>query len=198
MRIENEIFYCEHLLANNENSRLISIFQVSESTGLGLETYLKQRAVYDETHKDARTYLVKDKTTHELVGYFSLKAGMVSTSETKRFFTREFDSVPGIELANFAVNGNYKKAHSELEGIGKIIFIDFILPICKETSKLIGAKFIYIFALPYKKLIEYYKSMNFSRLSLQEEINVHKRIRPRYDNGCIFMSRSIETAKQYK
>lgn len=73
--IENEIFYCEPLLANEENLRLIQKFHVAAETGLGLEMYLKKFAVSDELTHEARTYLVKDNVTNEMVGYFSLKTG---------------------------------------------------------------------------------------------------------------------------
>ena len=46
--IENEIFYCEPLLTNEENLRLIQKFHVAAETGLGLEMYLKKFAVSDE------------------------------------------------------------------------------------------------------------------------------------------------------
>lgn len=189
--IENEIFYCEHLVQNEENTTLIKNFSAAKITGYGLEKYLKNCAFRDEENNSMRTYLVKDKISGELVGYFSLKAGMVSNAESGNILASSFDMVSGIELANFGVNGKYKKAHGETKGIGKIIFMDFILPICIATSDIIGAKILYIFALPYKDLINYYKTLNFSRLSKSEEVRVHRRIRPRYDNSCIFMYRSI-------
>lgn len=57
--IENEIFYCEPLLAKGENIQLIQKFHVAEETGLGLEVYLKRYAASDELSHEARTYLVK-------------------------------------------------------------------------------------------------------------------------------------------
>ena len=190
-KFENELFYCEHILDNIQNPEMIKTFQVNQKTGQGLEYYLKKSAIIEENMHIARTYLVKDKDTHEIVAYFSLKAGMIAANERKSFFRSEFDSVPGIELANFAVNGLYKEAHEEYEGIGKIIFLDFILPIVKKAAKYIGIKYIYIFALPYDHLINYYKTLEFTRLSFLEELFMHRRIRPRYDRRCIFMAQKI-------
>lgn len=184
---ENELFYCEHLSDTIENLNLIKNFTVTKSTGIGLLRYLKFQSIYEEKENLAKTYLVKDKETNELVGYFSLKAGMVSTNETVIEESTEFDSLPGIELSNFAVNSSYKEAHKEYEGIGKIIFIYFILPILLDVSKNIGVHYLYIFALPFENLIRYYKSLNFTRLNSVEEHLVHKRIRPHYDKNCIFM-----------
>lgn len=59
--IRNEIFYCEPILADEQNLQLIQKFHVAAETGLGLEMYLKRQAVSDELSHEARTYLVKDR-----------------------------------------------------------------------------------------------------------------------------------------
>lgn len=190
--LENEYFYCEHIQNSPEVRNLISTFTVKYKEGHGLVDYLKYHALSDEENEEMKTYLIRDKSSDELVGYFSLKAGAVSVNEKGFLFKREFDSVPGIELANFAMNYTYKKAHNELDGIGKIIFLDFVLKLTKNTAEIVGAKLLYIFALPYDSLIEHYKSLHFARLSAKEEWYVHKRIKPRYDKRCIFMYMIIE------
>ena len=189
--INNEIFYCEPLLANEENLRLIQKFHVAAETGLGLEIYLKKYAVSDELSHEARTYLVKDNMTNEIVGYFSLKTGMVASRKKWSFFHVEIDSLPAVELANFAVNSEYRATHNEQKGIGSIIFLDFVLPIIKMAADRVGIYIIYIFALPYSNLIRYYETLNFKRLSKVEEAFIHRNYKPRYDEGCIFMSRPL-------
>lgn len=191
LQTENELFYYEHLLDSTENLELIKSFYVKEKYGKGLESYLKKNAYNDEIRDEARTYLVKDKKTKELVGYFSLKAGMTSFNEKNFLFKSEFDSLPGVELANFAMNSAYKENHVEQIGIGKIVFIDFIVPLVREIAKYIGVCFLYIYALPKQKLIRYYYSLNFNRMSVKEEVLLHRRIKPRYDQGCIFMYQKI-------
>lgn len=42
--IDNEIFYCEPLLADEENLRLIQKFHVSAETGPGLEMFFKLKS----------------------------------------------------------------------------------------------------------------------------------------------------------
>lgn len=189
--IENEIFYCEPLMASKENLRLVQKFHVAAETGLGLELYLKKYAVSDEMSHEARTYLVKDNVTDELVGYFSLKTGMVASRKKWNIFNLEIDSLPAVELANFAVNSAYKAAHKEQTGIGSIIFLDFVLPIIKMAADKVGICIVYIFALPYRNLIKYYESLNFKRLSKVAEAFIHRNYKPRYDEGCIFMSRPL-------
>lgn len=153
--------------------------------------YLKRYAVSDEMAHEARTYLVKDNVTDEIVGYFSLKTGMVASKKKRSLFHMEIDSLPAVELANFAVNSAYKAAHNEQTGIGSIIFLDFVLPIIKMASEWVGICIVYIFALPYAQLIKYYETLNFRRLGRVEEAFVHRNYKPRYDEGCIFMSRPL-------
>lgn len=191
MKLENELFYCENILAHHDNLQLIQTFRVIKETGLGLEYYLKKAAVSDEINHQARTYLVKEKGTNDLVGYFSLKAGTVATKVRKTFLHLEMDSIPAIELANFAVNDNYKMAHDEQHGLGEMIFYYFVLPMCQHASEYIGIDMIYIFALPYKNLINYYERMHFRRLPKTIENIIHHYHKPRYDEGCIFMSRPL-------
>ena len=136
--IDNEIFYCEPLLADEENLRLIQKFHVSAETGLGLEMYLKRQAVSDEMAHEARTYLVKDNVSNEIVGYFSLKTGLVASRKKWTVFQVEIDSLPAVELANFAVNSTYKAAHKEQKGIGSINFLDFVLPTIKMAAERVG------------------------------------------------------------
>lgn len=191
----NDIFYCEHISRFYEYSEKENIFFINKKSGKGLEIYLKESAINDENINENRTYIVRDKVTREIVGYFSLKMGIISTNERKTVSSKvSFDTIPAIELANFAMNDNYKQSH-EGERIaykpGKIIFVNFILPIAKEISKYIGAKALFVFALPEKKLLSYYKSLNFSRLSKESENKLHNRLRPNYDKGCIFMWQSL-------
>ena len=189
--LENELFYCEHLTNRENVIEELSSFSIQKSTGNGLLNYLKNYALDDEYSGEMRTYLVRDKQTQEIVGYFSLKAGMVSINEKRILFHREFDCIPGIELANFAVNDSYRETHKEYAGIGKIIFSYFIYPIVKKVSNQIGVYMLYIFALPYKKLLSYYETLHFQRLTSTEEYYVHKRIKPRYDKDCVFMCQKI-------
>ena len=60
-----------------------------------------------------RTYIVRDQVTDEIAGYFAIKAAMMSVNERKKVDRRTgkeriyFDTMPGIEIANFAVNETY-------------------------------------------------------------------------------------------
>ena len=99
-----------------------------------------------------------------------------------------FDTIPGIEIANYAVNDLYVKAHPDWKGLGVIIFRDFIRELALQSASISGARLLYIFALPFDSLIErYHTSYHFLRLKDSEEDGLHKRLKPYYDRSCIFM-----------
>ena len=194
--LQSEMFYIEHLSIYNHRTD-ISDFYIEAPEGQGLSNYIKEFAKEDEATLDMRTYIVKDNETDECVGYFSLKAGLISLNENEvelndlkpgeKKIIREFDTFPGVELANFAVNSTYINKYPYQKGVGYVIFKKFILPMIYEAGKYIGIKMVYIFALPYDRLISRYQRYGFRRLPETEENDLHRRLKPRYDESCRFM-----------
>lgn len=172
----------EHLFDSPENIKLISSFTVSNNA-YGLEAYLKNVATDDERENNARTYLVKDKTTGELVCFFSLRSGLITIQSTDD----AFDTTPAIELSNFATNASYRQNHKQVLSVGRYVFEMFILPITRCMAKYVGVNSLYIYALPNDKLIEHYSIMGFTRLPEDQEQFVQQHVKPKYDEGCIFM-----------
>lgn len=178
--------YSIHHLTNDDKESLYS-FKVDNPKGKGLEVYLKNMALVEELNNNARTYLIRDTSNQEIVAYFTLKAGLI-TEKTNIFY---FNNISGIEVANFAVNDAYRNVNDVVPQLGKYIFINFIYPLVKEISSLVGAQCLYIFALPHDKLMAHYSSMGFGRFPLKLERFIHKRIRPLYDKDCIFMYQKV-------
>ena len=185
-KLNTDIFCISHLCEKD----LLDLddFRIANRNGKGLEYYLKQLAYKEEKCNFARTYLVRNSATNEIVAYFTLKTGLI-TRKTRRIC---FDNITGIELANFAVNDAYRMYNDVIPQIGKYIFITFIYPLTKEITTLIGAQCLYVFALPQKRLISYYGDMGFKRFPPKLERFVHKHIRPAYDKGCIIMCQKIK------
>lgn len=181
---------CVHIGEADANA--IRGFRVTTEKGGFLAGYLKRYAYLDEQNGKARTYLIYDMDTDELVAYFSIKAGFVSVNESKGLFQRRFDAEPGAEISNLAINGAYREKYGEeTKGIGADIFRTFILPIAQAAAMHIGVRILYIFALPYDRLISHYEKLGFIRLNKIQEREMHRRIKPRYDRGCIFMYQVI-------
>lgn len=178
-------YRCDSLGSNPRDEIDIMSF---ESRGKGrLADYLRYSAFPDEDSGDARTYLVRDANTEELACHFSLKAGVVSQNEDEK----GFDLMPGVEISHFAVNQKYVELHQESKGLGLIVFQNFIIPIITDAAKHIGIKTIYVFAIPDDRLIERYEEYGFRRLAKSIEQDLHKRLKPRYDESCIFMYQSL-------
>ena len=190
--IEKYPFYCDHLGAFDGDKADVAInFSVNKDAGKGLKAYITKYAFDDEEGGLMRTYLVRTCNTEELVGYFSIKAGLISGNEEEVDGQIVLDTLPGVELANFAVNSAYIDKHPDYKGIGAIIFSDCILPLIEETAKIVGVRVVYLFALPFEKLIERYKTYGFMRLDPESESNLNSRLKPEYDQSCVFMYQPI-------
>ena len=192
--LHNKWFYCDHLGSSENDLTDIKTFSVRDpDIAGGLSNYLQNQAFDDENSNAMRTYLVRDYYTDELVGYFSIKSGMVSLNEREikdddGNIQITFDTVPGIEIANFAVNNAFVVKHPEWKGLGVMIFDSFIRPLASQVASISGTMLLYIFALPFDSLIDQYrKAYRFLRLEKKDEDDLHKRLKPFYDQSCIFM-----------
>ena len=185
---QTDDFYCEHLFESAENLQAIQQFDVTQQSGKGLENYLKYMASDEEESSSARTYVVKSKDTGEIAAYFTLKAGLFTVGDEAGDY---FYTIPAAELANFAVNSTFRNTHPQIDKIGKKVFSDFILPLVDSVRELLGIQAIYIYALPYERLLEHYASLGFHRLAPEKEKFVHQHVKPKYDDGCIFMYQTL-------
>lgn len=181
-------FYCYSLsVATPNDERDIMAFQPVATQGAGLVGYLQHFAFPEELAGSMRTYLVRDNDTNELAGYFSLKAGLMTQDETHSEGTVEFDTIPGIELANFAVNKQYRDKHETARGCGKTIYQKLVMECVRKAAAIVGVSVVYLFSLPDDKVIANYHSYGFERLDETDEGKVHARLKPRYDAQCVFM-----------
>ena len=188
---ESDILKCEHIGDSPKDMDDMDTFEVHHrETGKGLELYFKQYALQDEYNDLMRTYIVRHKVTDECVGYFSLKAGLIAINEKKESGNITFDTLPGVELANFAINKTFAEKYNS-HGLGKVLFLDLIAPFVTQLSEYLGIYMLYLFALPYKKLMSTYESYGFKRLPSLAEQELHKRIKPAYDQSCIFMYQTL-------
>lgn len=148
-------------------------------------------ALYDEKTSRARTYLVIAKKTNEIIAYFTLKAGMIGIKQKRFSISQNIDSTPGIEIANFAINDEFKKKYGNLKGLGYIIFNDYILPKIEDARRIVGVRILYIYALPNNNLIEHYHSYGFTKLQAFQQKHIEKWFQPYYDKGCVFMYQNL-------
>jgi len=192
--LRTRLYYVEHLNPqSSQDLKDIKNFYIQDENGQGLDDYIKYYACGDEENREMRTYLVRTISGDECVGYFSLKAGLVSVNESEEYdedtgeAIQTFDTLPGVELADFAVNSAFIEKYPSLKGVGLLIFSEFIIPLVNMAAQYVGVKMIYIFALPFDRLIRRYEKYGFRRLSGEAEYDLHKRLKPRYDQECRFM-----------
>ena len=189
----NQLYYCEHLKLSAGTSREIDDFYITRESGKGLMSYLQVAAWKEEESGSNRIFFVRDMETDELAAYFSLKAGLISrnerVAEERDIDSKvEFDTTPGIEIAEFGMNDAYLEKRPERKGSGLIIFNDFIIPLIERAAGIVGVQLVYIFEIPEEELIErYQKEYGFMRLKSEDEELLHTRLRPSFDEGCIFM-----------
>ena len=89
------------------------------------------------------------------------------------------------------MNDAYVSKHEEVRGCGISIFNGLIIPIVFDVAVKIGVKMIYIFSLPIESLMVRYSKYGFKRLTSKQEEELHKRLKPNYNEGCIFMYQEL-------
>ena len=202
--------YCEPLRSNEKNRQLIQNFYIEREKEysnpenvqgqiIGLEAYLKYSAWEDDLHNNIKAYVVKTYFTNEIVAYFTLKCGLFTLDTELRDSLKEElakengiklvpDTIPCVEIAQYAVNDNYKKKHGKngipLKGLGEALYPDFIYPIIEKAANIIGIKCIYLYAAGDNHLTDYYERV-FGFKKIDDATMIP--IMPYYDNGCSFM-----------
>lgn len=109
------------------------------------------------------------------------------------------DTVPAIELKHFCKNDHYTGFNKELFNsyrLGEIVFWFKILPLVENIFKMIGGKYIYLFAADEdenRTLTNHYKTR--LKFDDQVELGVNK---PVYNNLCVFLCLKMADALKYK
>lgn len=195
------------------------IKEIGPNDVVGLERYLKKSAYKENKEHLTKIYLIKDKKTKLIAGYFGLKAGVVSENDNFTDIKRKNktiknrkntelqgyvplkNAIPGIELSHFAINDLFRKkleekTRNEIHGLGKLFFPIFIYPIIINVYKQIGVKIFYLYAADNSrngKLVNYYREVMGLEAFENSEVSKSdvKPVRSDYDNNCIFMYRAI-------
>lgn len=184
--LNNPYYTISHLLDYDLDK--LKSFRITNPKGKGLENYLKKNAEATEKDGLARTYIISDTKENMPVAYFTLQTGLITVS---RGLMKGFDVITGIELTNFAVNDEYREARDVVPKLGAYLFAMFVLPLVREISKYVGAKFLYIYALPENKLMEHYQTMGFQTIPGKQAKYVYRHVKPAYDQTCVFMWQPI-------
>ena len=161
---------------------------------------------YDELERDIRdagrlndadilkTYLVfyVDKSgKKELACVFCIRcSSMLFHNPSKKNFFSEI--VPCIELVYLAIDANYYQNHPEIKRTGGMVFDKFIVDIVQEINRLCGCKYLFLFAINDKKLVNYYiDRMDFHELPKEEDSGMIEYLRTYSTKDCKFLFQDI-------
>ena len=187
---ECESFYCYSIACRNrDDTRDIGAFEPIHESGIGLSEYLRDCAYRDEREGVMRTYLVRDGSSNEFVGYFSIKAGAISTNERVLGDKTTFDTIPSAEIACLALDRSYREAHPESRGCGMVIFQGLIMPLIRMASAVLGISRVFLFAIPDPdgKVVGVYRGYGFHELPEEQAAFLNARMKPTVSQGCTFM-----------
>ena len=102
----------------------------------------------------------------------------------------------GVELVQFSKNEACKAYIDSLNfsrRFGEIVFWYYVVPIIEEVTKLVGCRYVFLFAAdstPDQELVNYYRDLQFS------DDKEHSAAMPLYDLMCRFMYQEVGTLGQ--
>lgn len=169
---------------NKEEEELAAIMLEQFRAGKDLSDEEVKRFIYEKTNRKNRllSYLYGDKS-----------------KDPNKHIIRVSNTHSGVELVHFCSNDkakviwkNYNLPHS----IGKVVFWRYIVPIIQEVRKVVGCKYLFLFAADGTEdetLINYYNVE--LKLSRPNNIGTSK---PIYDFNCVFMCSEIADLLKYR
>ena len=120
-----------------------------------LNTFLQSEAFDYNRDGQGNTYLVKEKSTGNIVAYYTLKTNAI------QIYNEVYDrveSLASIELARFAVDYRYQN-----QFYGRLIFTYCIIPKVEEVSNIVGVNNILLFVdEDNTKAIRFYQKLGFT------------------------------------
>lgn len=136
---------------------------------------------YDE-NSYGYTYLLLNEEKDVLLAFYTLKANGIQLYDS---LTEEYNSVPVIEIARIAVEYDFQG-----NGLGKILFYDYILPKIRQVESILAVKAIIVFVEPDNYSgIKFYESLGF----IKAEAEVQQKIRESFNEDCDLYIASLET-----
>lgn len=165
-------------------------------TPIGLENSIRNEVVELDKSSLLKTFLVyelhDDFPKKEFACVFCLRCSSINyqNTETKDRYNQ---IVPAIELVFLAVDKNYRIKHPLSDGLGVAVFDAFIVPVVKEISCLVGCKYLFLFSINSKKLVNYYiNNMDFMELDEEYESSVVNNLLTEYNEECKFLYQPID------
>ncbi len=121
-------------------------------------------------------------------------------SDPSQNTVQTLENFSGVEMVHFCKNELAKNIweNSPLKNrpLGETLFWCFILPIIQETSRMVGCKYVYLFAADSSKeqsLVAYYRDC--LHFEIREDLCAQK---PAYDVCCASMCQELKVLERYQ
>ena len=177
-----EEYLIEERLDIDKHFREVSNFSCGHEP---LDLFLNSESFKYNEDGQGNTYLIKLKSTNEIVGYYTLKTNAIQAYNENE---KRVEALPSIEIARLAVNHKYRE-----NGFGTTIFTYYIIPKINNMKSIVGINTIMVFVedeeiedyeKKEKKQVKYfYRTLGFK---LAED-EVQQFIRDDYNEGCKLM-----------
>lgn len=121
-----------------------------------LNTFLSDDAFDYSEEKQGHTYILTDNEKTCILAFYTIKANAIHTFDV---YTNEYMALPVVEIARIAVDFDFQG-----NGLGKVLFYDYIIPKIKEVGKIIAIYGIIVFVeSDNEQGIRFYNSLGFKR-----------------------------------
>ncbi|RDU70812.1 GNAT family N-acetyltransferase [Helicobacter brantae] len=146
-----------------------------------VQDFLHNKAENFDDRNIAKTFLYIHKPSFSIIGFFSLATKGLLVEQTK-LSSNAIEKITGLSkkeqalrkglIAIFYLIGQLGVATDfQNEGYGSMLFIDAIDLLCSSQDK-IGIRYILIDAINQARLISFYESFNFKKISKDTEETV--------------------------
>jgi len=166
--------------SSNQVKKFLKTFKCSLNKDI--ENFLYKKAITFEKKLRTRTYLLLNKDTLEVTGYFSIAISVLYANEVEEKILlkigdlQESKDIPCLLIGQIAKSDNYKNVK-----LGDTL-MEYAIEKLEAANKIIGGRFILLDAIHNEKVIDFYKNFGFFKIEhINKEKENIKMIRPFYN-----------------
>lgn len=165
--------YKEELLNKESSEHFMLVGDFCCGADNPLNTFLSDDAFDYSEEKQGHTYILMDSERTCILAFYTIKANAIHTFNV---YTNEYIALPVVEIARIAVEFDFQG-----NGLGKIVFYDYIMPKIREVSKIIAIYGTIVFVESENKQgIQFYNSLGFKRANNETQ----KAVGDSYNEKC--------------
>lgn len=171
--------YVEERLNEEEHFICVGDFCCGADDPLNL--FLTDSSFDYDSNKLGSTYLLFEEDSRTLLAFYTIKTNAIQTYDEEKC---EYNALPMIEIARIAVEFDFQK-----NGIGRLLFYDYIIPKVKAVSDLVAVYGLMVFVEGHNENgIKFYKSLGFKKA----DDTVQKMIGETFNEKCDLYILSLE------